>query len=75
MEKLIPCSDLDHNPGRYPSCTLKTVPGTDIQYFQRPPQDYDITRDVQFCGKGRGRINSILNCYDGSMHCYNGVKT
>lgn len=75
MAKLIPCRDLDHAPDHYPSCTLKTVQGTDIKYFQRPSQDYDITRDVQFCGKSRGRINSILDCYDGSMSCYNnGVK-
>jgi hypothetical protein len=25
---------------------------------------------VQFCGKGRGRINEVFACYTGEMSCY-----
>jgi len=69
---LIPCKNLDHNEDHYPSCELKTgAPHfPDVKYFERPSLYEGCPEKVQFCGQGRGRINAIFDCYDGSMHCY-----
>jgi len=70
--KLIPCKHLDHNPDNYPSCELKTAephcPG--VKFFERKEAPAGAPTRVQFCGAGRGRINAVFDCYDGSMHCY-----
>lgn len=68
--KLIPCKHIDHNPENYPSCELKTDDDyPSLKYFKRTLITEGDPVNVQFCGKGRGRINSILDCY-GDMHCY-----
>lgn len=75
-----PCKHLDHNPENYPSCEFVTL--TDfsclVSFFQRTdylpggPLHYDgAPVKVQFCGKGKGRINGIFQCYNpGEMSCY-----
>jgi hypothetical protein len=72
MSNLIPCKHLDHNPENYPSCELKTcelIPH--VKFFERKPIHEGAATQVQFCGQGRGRINSIFDCYEScSMSCY-----
>ena len=78
--KLIPCKHLDYEADKYgPDIKLREVgpshPG--VRYWERGkrwtdngPDDPPNPACVQFCGQGRGRINAIFDCYDGSMHCY-----
>ena len=69
---LIPCKHLDHNPENYPSCELKTCEPhfPDVKYFERNVPYEGAATKVQFCGQGRGRINSVFECYEGCMSCY-----
>jgi len=71
---LKPCKFLDYNEERYGGqCTLMTAAPhfPDVKYWHRDVVPYDeAPRNVQFCGQGRGRINSIFACYNGEMHCY-----
>ena len=74
MSELIPCKHLDHDIESYPSCELKTCAPhfPDVKYWQRNARiaGEGNPLNVQFCGQGRGRINSIFDCYDGSLSCY-----
>ena len=70
-----PCKHLDHEEGKYTNCELKTLKGFPciVKYWERGEvwTEGGNPRDVQFCGKGRGRINSIFACYNpGEMGCY-----
>ena len=82
---LIPCRHLDYTEGKYgPDIELATEPsmrdasGNPVRFWFRGPTWTEPLFDgerpapacVQFCGAGRGRINAIFDCYDGSMHCY-----
>lgn len=71
--KLIPCKHLDHDQTRYPGCELIAINefGNEIKYFKRDSVvNKGLPINVQFCKK-RGRINNILDCYDGcSKSCY-----
>ncbi|MEY2875279.1 MAG: hypothetical protein RLZZ373_2650 [Pseudomonadota bacterium] len=81
MSKLIPCKHLDYQEGKYgPDIELQRLgpPYEYVRFWKRgerwtnngPGHDQN-PANVQFCGQGRGQINSILNCYDGSQgHCY-----
>jgi hypothetical protein len=71
MMSLIACKHLDHNAENYPTCELiepEQFPG--VKYFKRLNPGEGNPVNVQFCGKGRGRINSIFDCYDGCLSCY-----
>lgn len=80
MSKLMPCKHLDYSEGKYgPDITLETAAPhyPDVRYWRRGrtwtdngPDEPPNPSKVQFCGAGRGRINGIFQCYDGSMHCY-----
>jgi hypothetical protein len=78
--KMIPCKHLDYDETKYTQdiqlCHLPP-PDTQVLFWHRgktwtdngpgqPPNPCN----VQFCGAGRGRINSILACYLGEMSCY-----
>ena len=52
------CKNLDYSDN-YINCEIKTA---------EPHQDENIK--VQFCGKGRGRINGVFQCHNGEMSCY-----
>lgn len=67
-----PCKHLDHDESRYPSCVLRTIEDGRVKYWERQEVPYpEAPRNVQFCGQGRGRINSIFACYnEGEMSCY-----
>ncbi len=77
-----PCKYLDYDESHYPQCKLifledQGFPG--VRYWDR---SNFITESelrtfpntpikVQFCCKGRGRINGIFQCYNpGEMSCY-----
>jgi hypothetical protein len=64
-----PCKHLDYD-GNYPTCALVTLP-EGVRYWRRPLFYEGQKQDVQFC-KLRGRINSILDCYEppGPLSCY-----
>jgi hypothetical protein len=67
-----PCKHLDYNLDNYSGCELKTCAPhyPDVKYWEREaPYDGAPTK-VQFCGEGRGRINSVFDCYNGEMSCY-----
>ena len=73
------CKHLDHDETKYPGCTLKEIEGFDcpVKYFERSEvwtheNGKQVNpRDVQFCEKGKGRINGIFQCYnEGEMPCY-----
>lgn len=81
--RLTPCKHLDYAPDKYgPDITLEQVPnmtcadGSPVKFWRRGrtwTDNGDGARNpecVQFCGKGRGRINAIFDCYDGSLPCY-----
>ena len=75
MSELAPCKHLDYAEGNYIDCEIKTCAPDfpDVRYWLRGPTWTDGRRNpakVQFCGLGRGRINSIFSCYNGEMHCY-----
>ncbi len=70
-----PCKYLDHSDTYAQTCKLVTITraGLTVTYWERQCLPYpEAPRDVQFCGQGRGRINSILACYEapGPMRCY-----
>lgn len=70
---LKPCKFLDYSDSYAGQCTLVTAAPhfPDVKYWHRDVVPYDeAPRNVQFCGQGRGRINSIFACYNGGMHCY-----
>ena len=73
--KLLPCKYLDHEPGKYAGCRLRSAAPhyPNVQYWERGEawtDDGKNPRNVQFCGQGRGRINGIFQCYNGEMPCY-----
>jgi hypothetical protein len=69
-----PCKHLDFDKTKYePGCALRELSGfsVPVKYWERLVVPYDeAPRNVQFCGQGRGRINSIFACYNGEMSCY-----
>ena len=72
-----PCKHLDYNT-QYIDCKIIKVPGYHcVRYWERGPTWTEGPLNegnpvaVQFCGKGRGRINGIFQCYSKSgMSCY-----
>ena len=78
---MIPCKHLDYSTN-YSNCTIETCAPDypEVRYWRRgevwtdngPGQPRNPEK-VQFCGQGRGRINSIIQCYNGEMHCYEPV--
>lgn len=68
------CKHLDYDQDRYPSCELQTLgpPYEHVKFWKRDEFYPGCPTRVQFCAKGRGRINSILDCYEapGPMGCY-----
>ena len=75
--KLAPCKHLDYNEETYGGCgVIETCapPFENVRYWARNPAitEGGYPRNVQFCGQGRGRINSISQCYEapGPMSCY-----
>lgn len=76
-DKLVPCKHLDYDREKYNhDCEIKTCPPPyeHVRYWARGPvwTEGGNPRNVQFCGQGRGRINSIFDCYSapGPMRCY-----
>jgi hypothetical protein len=70
-----PCKHLDHDEAKYgETCGLKSLEGFScpVLYWKRKLVPYEgAPEKVQFCGQGRGRINSIFACYnEGEMSCY-----
>lgn len=69
-----PCKHLDHNEATYgETCELKSIDGMScpVKYWKRKLVPYEgAPVNVQFCGKGRGRINGIFDCYNGELPCY-----
>jgi len=73
-----PCKHLDYEEGKYSGCTLRTCAPhyPDVRYWERGREwthenGVQVNpQKVQFCGQGRGRINAVFDCYDGSMGCY-----
>ena len=74
-----PCKHLDHNKEHYPTCELVTLHSMTIpvHHWKRLEVPYEgAPVNVQFCGKGRGRINGIFQCYnEGEMSCYEPQET
>ena len=72
--KLIGCIHLDYDEEKYSGCTLRDCASKglpEVKYFERPSTYEGCPTNVQFCGKGKGRINSILDCYkEGALPCY-----
>jgi hypothetical protein len=72
MSEFIPCKHLDHQKSNYPSCELvendQFLP--EITYWKRKPMYDGAAEKVQFCGKGKGRINNIFECYDTCTSCH-----
>lgn len=76
-----PCKHLDYREGEYgPDIELRTLAPDYpmVRYWHRGerwtnngPGERPNPADVQFCGKGRGRINGIFQCYmAGERGCY-----
>ena len=72
------CKHLDYD-GPYSDCEIVELTNFDcrVRYWKRGPAwtegplNEGNPENVQFCGQGRGRINSIFECYnDGEMPCY-----
>ena len=63
------CKHLDYET-IYPNCRIVTV--DDVKYWERLAIPYEgAPVNVQFCGDGRGRINSIFDCiFPGRMPCF-----
>lgn len=63
----VPCKHLDYDLEKYgQTCTLVQLEDG-VKYWNRNHPPYpEAVREVQFCGLGRGRINSIFDCY--SVH-------
>lgn len=72
------CKHLDYRDGQYNDCTIEEISGfpCPVRYWKRGAiwtegkGNEGNPQKVQFCGKGRGRINGIFQCYNGEMHCY-----
>lgn len=73
------CKHLDYTEGKYgPDITLEIVEGfsVPVKFWLRGKTWTDgpfgpNPSKVQFCGQGRGRINSVFQCYNkGEMSCY-----
>lgn len=73
-----PCKHLDYD-GEYMDCKIIEISGFPcrMRYWERGPVwtegpgNEGNPKDVQFCGKGRGRINSVFACYNpGEMNCH-----
>jgi len=73
-----PCKHLDYET-KYTDCKIVELEGFDcpVRYWERGPiwtegpGNEGNPKKVQFCGKGRGRINGIFQCYSQSgMGCY-----
>jgi len=73
---MAPCKHLDYNEENYVGCAVRVLQGPDclVRYWERGPTwtAGGNPKNVQFCGLGRGRINSITACYEapGPMGCY-----
>ena len=76
------CKYLDYSEGKYTDCKIIEVPGFScrVRYWERGASwtegegNEGNPEKVQFCGKGRGRINSIFQCYNkGEMPCYESI--
>ncbi len=69
-----PCKHLDHSAAYAESCELVQLEGfaVPVKHWRRKSVPYEgAAVNVQFCGEGRGRINSIFACYnEGEMPCY-----
>lgn len=68
-----PCKHLDYD-GEYTDCTIESYAPhyPEIRYWRRGATWLHYPgapEKVQFC-KLRGRINSVLGCYNGEMGCY-----
>ena len=78
MDKFIPCKNLDYSDEYAWSCELRTLADVgepQVRYWERKNshcKNGKLPRNVQFCGLGRGRINSITDCYTapGPVGCY-----
>lgn len=76
MSDIKPCKHLDYSVESYgESCDLSTTEryGAPVRFWHRKHAPPGAVRCVQFCGQGRGRINSVLACYTGENpceHCY-----
>lgn len=74
-----PCKHLDHSDKYNATCELVTIEtlSVPVKYWRRNIVPYQgAPVNVQFCGKGRGRINGIFQCYNpGEMSCYEPVET
>ena len=81
-----PCKHLDYSLERYGGqCDLITAKEDprlsgfpcEVKYWRRKFVPYDgAPINVQFCGKGRGRINEIFACYNpGEMFCHEAEDT
>jgi hypothetical protein len=82
------CKHLDYTPGKFTDCELIDISDQfpdipeGVRYWQRGKRWTNAGEGrvpnpgtVQFCGAGRGRINSIFNCYNpGEMGCYEPKK-
>jgi hypothetical protein len=73
-----PCKHLDYST-HYEDCRIKEISGFEcpVKYWERGPRwtggpgQENNPKNVQFCGKGRGRLNGIFQCYNpGEMSCY-----
>ena len=80
VSELRPCKHLDYD-GTYMGCTIETCAPhfPNVRYWLRDerwtnngPGQPPNPAKVQFCGAGRGRLNSIFDCYQepGPMGCY-----
>lgn len=70
-----PCKHLDHDASHYDdSVVLREATGFScpVKFFYRlDVPNPEAPRNVQFCGKGRGRINGVFQCYNpGELSCY-----
>lgn len=67
------CKHLDYTTD-FLDCELVELTGfsAPVKYWRRTDPPYpDAPTKVQFCGQGRGRINSAFACYTpGEMPCY-----
>lgn len=79
MRPLTPCKYLDYLSDHGSDIELKRLPDPyeHVLYWKRGkrwtdngPNDPPNPENVQYCGNGRGRINAIFDCYDGSVSCY-----
>ena len=75
--KLVPCKHLDYDEATYgETCKIETCAPhfPQVRYWARDDRWTEggkNPRNVQFCGAGRGRINSIFDCYQqGVQPCY-----